>query len=75
MTVLRVGGGIVLVLLGALWSLQGADVVHIKPILCIADCEPLVGGSRTWLVVGLVAIAIGVLLLLGQRIQLRRSGN
>lgn len=73
MTALRIGGGIVLVLLGALWALQGADLVHIRPILCFADCEPLVGGSIGWLIVGLVAFALGVLLLLRGRI--RRSGG
>ncbi len=75
MAILRVGGGIVLVLLGALWSLQGADLVHINPILCFANCKPLVGGSITWLVVGLVAIAAGVLLLLRKRIRSSRSGT
>lgn len=75
MKVLRVGGGTVLVLLGALWSLQGADLVHIKPLLCFANCEPLVGGSIGWLVAGLVALVIGVLLLLRGRIQSRRPGT
>ena len=75
MTVLRVGVGIVLVLLGALWSLQGADLVHIKPILCFANCEPLVGGSMSWLVVGLVVFATGVFLLLRERIRSRRSAT
>jgi hypothetical protein len=50
-----------------LWFLQGADLLHIRPILCIADCEPLEGGSIGWmtagvflLIVGLVAIRTGL---------------
>ncbi|MEZ4457629.1 MAG: hypothetical protein R2882_13940 [Gemmatimonadales bacterium] len=60
---LRSVSGAILLLLGVLWMLQGADVVHIKPVLCFADCEPLVGGSATWVVVGLVVAAVGALLL------------
>ena len=72
MRVLRIGGGIIFVLLGSLWTLQGGDLIHINPILCFANCEPLVGGSVTWLVVGLGAIALGVLLLFLKRSQQNR---
>jgi hypothetical protein len=75
MTVLRLVGGVVLVLLGALWALQGADLVHIRPILCVGNCEPLVGGSIGWLVVGLVTFAIGVRLLARGRSGSRRTGT
>ncbi|HVI59868.1 MAG TPA: hypothetical protein VM619_13490 [Luteimonas sp.] len=61
--ILRIVAGIVLVLLGSLWIAQGADLVRIQPILCFADCEPLVGGSIGWLIAGLVALAVGLLLL------------
>jgi hypothetical protein len=59
--------GILLVSLGVLWTLQGADLVRIKPIVCFANCEPLVGGSNTWLAVGLGCIAIGLFLLMRRR--------
>jgi hypothetical protein len=59
--------GAALCLLGLLWLLQGADLVHIRPILCFANCRPLEGGSVGWmiagglvLVVGLIVIASGV---------------
>lgn len=40
-----------------------------KPILCVANCEPLVGGSMTWLIVGIVTIAVG----LGLLVTLKRK--
>ena len=61
--------GIVLVTLGPLWSLQGADLIRIKPILCVAHCEPMVGGSITWLIVGIGALAVG----LGLLVSLKRK--
>jgi hypothetical protein len=67
MRIFKFVSGIVLALLGLLWTLQGADLIHIKPILCFANCEPLVGGSITWLVVGLVVLALGVWLLASWR--------
>jgi hypothetical protein len=51
--------GVILVLLGGLWFLQGTGLVTIQPILCVADCAPLEGGSATWTIVGLVAFIIG----------------
>jgi hypothetical protein len=49
--------GVVLTGLGGLWFLQGADVVHIRPILCAADCKPVTGGSAAWMIAGLIALA------------------
>lgn len=66
----RILVGAVLVLLGALWVLQGADLVRIKPILCVADCQPLVGGSPVWLAVGVVAFLAGLAVL-----TVRRQGG
>jgi hypothetical protein len=48
-----------LIALGALWSVQGAGIVHLKPILCVADCTELQGASMQWLATGIVVIAIG----------------
>ena len=61
---IRIAAGVLLAALGVLWALQGADLIRIDPILCFANCEPLTGGSITWLVVGLVCLAIGVYLLM-----------
>jgi uncharacterized membrane protein HdeD (DUF308 family) len=44
--------GVVLVVIGALWTLQGANVVG----------GSFMSGSRLWLVIGLVALAAGVAL-------------
>lgn len=51
--------GILAVLLGGLWLLQGLGVVHLRPILCFADCAPLQGPSVTWAVIGAVLLAAG----------------
>jgi hypothetical protein len=48
-----------LIALGALWSVQGAGIVHLKPILCVADCTELQGASVQWLATGIGAIAVG----------------
>jgi LPXTG-motif cell wall-anchored protein len=58
---LRVLAG-VFIALGALWTLQGAGIVHIKPILCVADCTELQGASGQWLLTGIGAIAVGMAL-------------
>ena len=54
--------GVVLMLLGLLWLLQGADLVHVRPILCVANCRPVTGGSVAWLAAGIIAFLIGLLL-------------
>lgn len=51
--------GVVLLSLGLLWFLQGSDLVHIKPILCFANCEPITGRSITWQIVGAVVFIAG----------------
>jgi hypothetical protein len=58
---LQVLGG-VFIALGALWVLQGAGVVHVKPILCVADCNELQGASSQWLLTGIGTIAVGLAL-------------
>ncbi|WP_040421256.1 hypothetical protein [Actinopolymorpha alba] len=57
---MRIVLGVVLTLLGLLWILQGADVVRIRPILCVADCQPITDGSLGWLAVGVVTLALGL---------------
>ena len=51
--------GIIAVLLGGLWLLQGLGIVQVRPILCFADCAPIQGPSLTWAVVGAVALVVG----------------
>lgn len=64
--VARIGLGIVLTLLGLLWVLQGADLLRIEPILCVANCQPITGGSPGWLAAGALTL-LGGLLVLGVR--------
>ena len=52
--------GVISVLLGGLWMLQGLGVVHVRPILCFANCEPIQGASRTWAIVGVLVASAGV---------------
>ena len=54
--------GTLLSLLGLLWFLQGSDLVHIKPILCFANCEPITGKSLTWQIAGAIFFIVGALL-------------
>jgi hypothetical protein len=59
-TIALAGAGVILVLLGGLWLLQGLGAVTVPPLLCLADCEPLEGPSPTWAVIGFLALAAGV---------------
>jgi hypothetical protein len=51
--------GVIAILLGGLWLLQGLGIVHIRPILCFADCAPVQGASGTWAAIGVVTLALG----------------
>lgn len=62
--VFALGFGIVSVLLGGLWLLQGLGIVQVRPILCFADCAPIQGPSTVWAVVGALALALGLLCLI-----------
>ncbi len=66
-------GGVVSVLLGGLWLLQGVGAVHVRPILCFADCAALQGTSLTWAIVGACLVATGfVVLVFSLRRRARR---
>ncbi|MFA4941538.1 MAG: hypothetical protein WC582_03000, partial [Patescibacteria group bacterium] len=52
--------GIIAILFGLLWFLQGTSIIQICPILCFADCKCLTGGSLLWTIVGLITIFIGI---------------
>lgn len=64
--------GLVLAGLRGLWALQGADLIHLDPVPCVADCEPLTGFSGKWLGIGLAAVAIG-LFCIGSSVRKMRS--
>lgn len=64
--------GIIISLLGLLWFLQGSDIVHLKPILCFVDCQPMVGKSLQWQTTGAVTFIVGVLILYK---HLKRRGH
>jgi len=53
--------GVLSVLLGGLWLLQGLGLVHVRPILCFVDCEPIQGPSPKWAMAGFVLAAFGFL--------------
>ena len=54
-------GGVIGLLLGGLWLLQGLGVVQIRPILCFVDCAPVQGPSSTWAIVGFLVVTAGVI--------------
>lgn len=45
---------------GLLWFLQGSDLLHIDPIACAGNCEPVEGHQSAWQVAGGVVVAIGL---------------
>jgi 2-hydroxy-6-oxonona-2,4-dienedioate hydrolase len=56
--------GFILLLLGGLWLLQGLGIVHVRPILCFADCAPMQGPSPTWAAIGAITLTTSGLLIL-----------
>ena len=53
--------GVLGVLLGGLWLLQGLGLVRLRPILCFANCEPIEGPSATWAIAGAIVLVVGIL--------------
>lgn len=51
--------GVVLLPLGTLWFLQGSDLVHIDPVACVGDCEPVTGRHPGWQVTGAATMLLG----------------
>ena len=56
----RILFGVALTLLGLLWLLQGADLINIRPILCVANCKPLEGRSVGWMTAGALLLVVGL---------------
>ena len=50
---------VVAMLLGGLWLMQGLGIVHLRPLLCFADCAPVQGPSAQWAVIGAITLAVG----------------
>ncbi len=59
--------GVIAVSLGGLWLLQGLGIVHLRPILCFADCAPLQGPSVAWVIIGAVTLGVGGICILWSR--------
>jgi hypothetical protein len=71
----QIAGGLIgafIAFLGLLWSLQGIGILQIRPILCVANCEEIVGGSPSWAVVGVTTFIIGIIILI---MSVRRFGK
>jgi hypothetical protein len=51
--------GVLVALFGVLWLVQGLGIVQVAPLLCVADCEPVAGGSAGWTIAGLLAMLAG----------------
>jgi hypothetical protein len=51
--------GVLAVMLGLLWLLQGLGVVHLRPVLCFADCATVQGRSAGWAIIGGILATTG----------------
>jgi hypothetical protein len=61
LNLVRIVGAVVLMALGALWSLQGAGVVG----------GSFMSGDRAWLIIGIALIAAGLVLLMQAMLRRR----
>ena len=61
-------------LLGLLWFLQGAAVLHICPVLCVSNCECITSGSQFWEGAGAIALIIGITII-GAGVRLARKSR
>ena len=48
--------GLLALLLGGLWFLQGTGLVVIEPIACVGECDALEGPSVAWAITGFVTM-------------------
>jgi hypothetical protein len=51
--------GVICVLLGGLWLVQGLGLVHIEPVACVGACKPVEGASPLWAMIGAGVVALG----------------
>ena len=47
-------------LLGLLWFLQGAAILRLCSVLCVANCECVTSGSEFWEEVGVITLIGGI---------------
>lgn len=66
------GLGFVAVLLRAPWFLQGMGLLHLWPILCLANCTPVQVPSVSWAITGAITLVVGGLSILSSRKPITR---
>ena len=54
--------GLALSMLGLLWLLQGAGIIHVRPLLCVSQCTPMAGTSLDWTLAGSLILIAGLVL-------------
>lgn len=52
--------GLAVVALGLLWMTQAIGLIHIKPIACTGNCDPVEAPSLTWMAAGAATTLLGV---------------
>jgi hypothetical protein len=52
--------GFFVALLGMLWFLQGAAILRLCSLLCVANCECVTSGSEFWEEVGVITLIGGI---------------
>jgi hypothetical protein len=53
--------GAFITFLGLLWFLQGTGILQVRPIVCVTNCQEIVGRSPFWAVAGVIAFIIGII--------------
>nr|WP_322867643.1 hypothetical protein [Aquicoccus sp. G2-2]MEA1114966.1 hypothetical protein [Aquicoccus sp. G2-2] len=61
MKYLQLAIGVIAILLGGLWALQGLGILHLEPVACVADCETIEGFTPKWAITGLIVFLGGIL--------------
>ena len=57
---LILAASVLAIVLGSLWLIQGLGLVHVRPILCVADCDPVEGPSLGWALAGAILALLGL---------------
>jgi hypothetical protein len=63
--------GFFVALLGMLWFLQGAAILHFCPVFCVTNCGCVTSGSQFWEAAGAIAFIIGITVI-GAGVRLAR---
>jgi hypothetical protein len=67
--------GVFIAFLGLLWFLQGSGILQMRPILCVTNCEEIVGTSPTWAIAGAITFIIGSLIAYVSVSRLKQAGE